>query len=101
MGRKLYVGNLSFTVDSEQLSSMFAEIGSVSSVNVLTDRETGRSKGFAFVEMSSEDDAQQAIQKLNGIALSGRAMSVAEARPQENRTMASRRSGGFSSRRSF
>lgn len=101
MGKKLYVGNLSFNVDSEQLNDVFSEFGSVYSVNVLTDRETGRSKGFAFIEMSSDDDAMMAIQKLNGTALSGRALNVSEARPQENRFTANRRGGAFGSRRSY
>ncbi|KYG60635.1 RNA-binding protein [Bdellovibrio bacteriovorus] len=101
MGRKLYVGNLSFTVDSEQLGTVFSEAGSVASVNVLTDRETGRSKGFAFVEMSTDEEAQDAIHKLNGIALSGRPLNVSEARPQENRFSSNRRGGAFGSRRSY
>lgn len=86
MGKKIYVGNLSFNVDSNQLSDVFAEFGAVDSANVITDRETGRSKGFAFVEMAVEADAQAAIQKLNGMDLSGRAMNVSEAKPQEPRT---------------
>ena len=89
MGKKIYVGNLSFNVDSDQLSEVFAEFGTVDSVNVITDRETGRSKGFAFVEMSADSEAQAAIQKLNGMELSGRAMNISEAKPQEPR-----RSGG-------
>lgn len=94
MGKKLYVGNLSFSVDSDQLSSVFAEFGTVDSANVITDRETGRSKGFAFVEMSAEDEAQTAIQKLNGMELSGRAMNVSEAKPQEPRSGGPRGGGG-------
>jgi len=86
MGKKIYVGNLSFNVDSNQLSDVFAEFGTVDSANVITDRETGRSKGFAFVEMAAEADAQTAIAKLNGMDLSGRAMNVSEAKPQEPRT---------------
>lgn len=93
MGKKLYIGNLSFTVDSDQLSGVFAEFGTVDSVNVITDRETGRSKGFAFIEMSSESEAQTAIQKMNGVELGGRALNVSEAKPQENR------SGGGTNRR--
>jgi len=89
MGKKIYVGNLSFGVDSDQLSDVFAEFGTVDSANVITDRETGRSKGFAFVEMSTDEEAQAAIQKLNGAELAGRAMNISEAKPQEPR-----RSGG-------
>ncbi|MFS4458998.1 RNA recognition motif domain-containing protein [Bdellovibrio sp. HCB2-146] len=102
MGKKLYVGNLSFNVDSEQLAQAFSEYGTVDSANVITDRETGRSKGFAFVEMSSENEAQTALQKLNGAELSGRALNVSEAKPQAPREGGgARRSGGFGSRRSY
>ncbi|WP_413943815.1 RNA recognition motif domain-containing protein [Bdellovibrio sp. HCB-162] len=101
MGKKLYVGNLSYTVDSNQLTNLFAEFGTVDSANVITDRETGRSKGFAFIEMSTDGEAQTAIQKLNGSEVSGRAMNISEAKPQENRSGGNRRSGGFSSRRSY
>ena len=95
MGKKLYVGNLSFNVDSNQLTDAFAEFGTVDSANVITDRETGRSKGFAFVEMSTDGEAQTVIQKLNGMELSGRAMNISEAKPQENRSGGgSRRDGG-------
>ncbi|MNK06297.1 RNA recognition motif [compost metagenome] len=86
MGKKIYVGNLSFNVDSNQLSDVFAEFGTVDSANVIMDRDTGRSKGFAFVEMSTDSEAQAAIQKLNGMELAGRAMNISEAKPQEPRT---------------
>lgn len=85
MGKKLYVGNLSFSVDSDQLADVFAAFGAVESANVITDRETGRSKGFAFVEMAAEGEAQEAIAKLHGSELAGRAMNVSEAKPQEKR----------------
>lgn len=96
MGKKLYVGNLSYGVDSNQLADAFAEFGTVESANVITDRETGRSKGFAFVEMSSDTEAQTVIEKLNGMELSGRAMNISEAKPQEPRTGGGgpRRGGG-------
>lgn len=94
MGKKLYVGNLSFTVDSNQLSDCFSDCGTVESVNIITDRETGRSKGFAFVEMGSETDAATAIEKLNGTDQLGRAMNVSEAKPMEPRDK--RGSGGGS-----
>lgn len=100
MGKKIYVGNLSYTVDSHQLSDVFSEYGTVDSANVITDRETGRSKGFAFIEMSSNTEAETAIQKLNGMELSGRAMNISEAKPQEPRTGGGSR-GGFNSRRSY
>ena len=99
MGKKLYIGNLSYTVDSNQLTDLFAQVGTVDSSNVIMDRETGRSKGFAFVEMSADQEAQSAIAKFNGYELSGRAMNISEAKPQAPRTEGSR--GGFSSRRSY
>lgn len=95
MGKKLYVGNLSFSVDSDQLAGVFAEFGNVESANVITDRETGRSKGFAFVEMSADSEAQAAIEKLNGMEFSGRAMNVSEAKPQEKRPGGGGGRGGF------
>ena len=85
MGKKLYVGNLSFNVDSNQLTDAFSEFGTVDSANVITDRDTGRSTGFAFVEMSTDGEAQTVIQKLNGMDLSGRAMNISEAKPQAPR----------------
>ena len=97
MGNKIYVGNLSFGVDSNQLSEVFSEFGSVTSSNVIMDRDTGRSKGFAFVEMSTANEAQAAIEKLNGQELGGRAMNISEAKPQEPR----RNGGGFNSRRPY
>lgn len=104
MGKKLYVGNLSYTVDSNQLSDLFAEVGTVDSANVITDRETGRSKGFGFVEMSEDASALAVIEKFNGSELEGRALRISEAKPQESRSGGSnsRRSGGgggFGSRR--
>ena len=85
MGKKLYVGNLSYTVDSNQLSDLFAQVGQVQSSNVIMDRETGRSKGFGFVEMSADSEAQAVIQKFNGSELGGRAMNISEAKPQAPR----------------
>lgn len=89
MGTKLYVGNLPYTVDKNSLSDMFAEFGNVASAQVIMDRETGRSKGFGFVEMASDQEAQSAISGLNGRNVGGRNLTVNEARPQEPRT------GGF------
>ncbi|MEI7613883.1 MAG: RNA-binding protein [Betaproteobacteria bacterium] len=86
MGTKLYVGNLSYTVNKNDLEEMFAPHGTVTSAQVITDRETQRSKGFAFVEMSSEQEVQAAIAALNGKSIDGRALTVNEARPQEPRT---------------
>ncbi len=98
MGKKLYVGNLSYTVDSNQLQDLFGQIGAVQSANVIMDRDTGRSKGFGFIEMSADGDAQTAIDKLNGTDLGGRAMNVSEAKPQAPRTEGSSRGGGYGSR---
>lgn len=99
MGKKIYVGNLSFNVDSNQLSTVFADFGTVDSANVITDRDTGRSKGFAFIEMSQESEAMSAINKLNGIELDGRAMNISEAKPQAPRDGGGSRFGG--NRRSY
>lgn len=84
MGRKLYVGNLSYTTTDDSLHQAFAQFGTVESARVIMDRETGRSKGFGFVEMASDDQAQQAISGLDGQAFDGRNVRVSEARPQEN-----------------
>ena len=89
MGNKLYVGNLSYNVRDEDLQQAFAQYGGVSSAKVMMDRDTGRSKGFGFVEMSSDAEAQAAINGMNGQALDGRAIVVNEARPREERP------GGF------
>ena len=85
MGNNLYVGNLSFDVDSASLEQMFAAYGTVVSANVITDRDTGKSRGFGFVEMSSNEEAQAAIEALDGQENAGRTIKVNEARPRENR----------------
>jgi cold-inducible RNA-binding protein len=85
MGKKLYVGNLPFSANDASLGDFFAQVGTVESARVITDRETGRSKGFGFVEMSSEDEAKKAIDSLNGQEMEGRALTVSEARPQAPR----------------
>ena len=85
MGRKLYVGNLSYNVDSSELEQLFGQFGQVVSAQVISDRETGRSKGFGFVEMSSDDEAQAAIAGMNGQQHGGRSLTVNEARPKEDR----------------
>ena len=82
MSRKLYVGNLPYTTDEAQLQDLFAQAGAVDTVSVVRDRETGRARGFAFVEMASDEDAQQAINQLNSYQLDGRALTVNEARPK-------------------
>lgn len=85
MSTKLFVGSLSYSVNDDQLKDAFAAAGTVVSAKVIIDRETGRSKGFGFVEMSSDDEAKAAIDMLNGKEIEGRAVAVSEARPQENR----------------
>lgn len=85
MGKKLYVGNLAFSVTDQDLNATFAQFGTVESSKVITDRDTGRSKGFGFVEMSSESEAAAAIGKLNGSEQNGRALTVSEAKPQAPR----------------
>lgn len=89
MGNKLYVGNLAYTVRDESLQTAFAPFGTVTSAKVMMDRETGRSKGFGFVEMSSSAEAQAAMNAMNGQSIEGRAVVVNEARPREERP------GGF------
>ena len=85
MGKKLYVGNLSYQVDSSELEQLFGQHGTVVSAQIINDRDTGRSKGFGFVEMGSDDEAQAAITALNGHEHGGRALTVNEARPREDR----------------
>lgn len=85
MGKKLYVGNLSYSVNNSELEQMFSPHGAVESAHVITDRETGRSKGFGFVEMSSDQQAQAAITALHGKEVGGRSLTVNEARPKEDR----------------
>ena len=85
MGRKLYVGNLPYSATDDTLVQTFGEMGTVESATVITDRDTGRSKGFGFVEMSSDGEAQKAIQGLNGTDVDGRSIVVNEARPKVRR----------------
>jgi RNA recognition motif-containing protein len=85
MGKKIYVGNLTYGVSSSDLQQMFEEFGTVQSAEVIMDRDTGRSKGFGFVEMSSDAEAQAAIDALNGKNVDGRNLTVNEARPREDR----------------
>jgi cold-inducible RNA-binding protein len=82
---KLYVGNLSFETSGDNLQQLFAEAGTVESVSVIEDRDTGRSRGFGFVEMSSKEEGAAAIAQLNGREVNGRALNVNEAKPRENR----------------
>ena len=94
MGKKLYCGNLSYNVSSSDLEQMFSQYGTVVSAQVISDRDTGRSKGFGFVEMENDADAQAAIESLNGNENDGRTLTVNEARPREDRGGGGRRGGG-------
>jgi RNA recognition motif-containing protein len=93
VAKKLYVGNLSYDTTQEQLRTLFAQAGEVTEVTLITDRDTGRPKGFGFVEMATEEGAQAAIQRFNGQVVDNRSLTVNEARPREER------SGGFGGNR--
>lgn len=95
MGNKLYVGNLSYNMTGSDLQQLFSPHGTVQSAEVIADRETGRSKGFGFVEMGSDDEAKTAIGAMNGQEVGGRALTVNEAKPREERPR-----GGFGGGRS-
>jgi len=92
MSMKLYVGNLAFQTSSEDLQQLFAQAGTVESASVVEDRDTGRSRGFGFVEMASKEEGQAAIAQFNGQEVHGRSLTVNEAKPRENR-------GGFGGNR--
>jgi len=94
MSSKLYVGNLSFDTTTSDLETMFGAHGTVESTNIIEDRETGRSRGFGFVEMSSKEEGQAAISTLNGKEVDGRALTVNEAKPRENNGGGNRGGGG-------
>jgi cold-inducible RNA-binding protein len=95
MSMKLYVGNLAFQTSSEDLQQLFAQAGTVESASVVEDRDTGRSRGFGFVEMASKEEGQAAIAQFNGKEVNGRSLTVNEAKPRENRG-----GGGFGGGRS-
>ncbi len=94
MSTKLYVGNLSFNTSTQDLEDVFAEVGTVESTNIIEDRETGRSRGFGFVEMSSAEEAKKAIEELDGKDVDGRELKVNEAKPRENRASGGGGGGG-------
>jgi len=96
MGNKLYIGNLPYSATNESLTDEFSKFGTVESVKIITDRDTGRSKGFGFVEMATDEEAQSAIEKLNGVEFEGRQITVNEAKPQAPRESR----GGFGGNRS-
>jgi RNA recognition motif-containing protein len=95
MGKKLYVGNLSYNTTQDQVRTLFADIAEVGEVNLINDRDTGRPKGFGFVEMVTEEGAQAAIKQLNGRMVDSRALTVNEASPREER------SGGYNNRNRY
>src|SRR6185436_13838758 len=95
MGKKLYVGNLPFSATEQVLTDQFSQCGTVESAKIITDRDTGRSKGFGFIEMSSDAEAQAAIQKFNGADYGGRPMTVNEAKPMAPREGGRGGGGGF------
>ena len=97
MSMKLYVGNLSFQTSSSDLQELFGQAGTVESASVVEDRDTGRSRGFGFVEMSSKEEGQAAIAQFNGKEVNGRALNVNEAKPREDR--GGNRGGGFGGKR--
>lgn len=94
MSMKLYVGNLSYQTSSDQLKQLFSQAGTVDSVTIVEDRETGRSRGFGFVEMSSRTEGEKAIEQFNGVEFNGRTLTVNEARQREDRGMGGNRGGG-------
>lgn len=89
MAKKLYVGNLAYSTTREQIQELFSQAGEIAEITLITDRDTGRPKGFGFVEMATEEGAQDAIKRFNGFTLDNRPLTVNEARPREER------SGGF------
>jgi len=101
MAKKLYVGNLSYQVDSSELEQLFGQHGQVLSAQVINDRDTGRSKGFGFVEMANDNEAEAAIAALNGQEHGGRALTVNEARPREDRGFSGGGGGGGGRRGGF
>jgi RNA recognition motif-containing protein len=94
MSSKLYVGNLSFNTTTQDLEEMFGAHGTVESTNIIEDRETGRSRGFGFIEMSTKEEGESAISTLNGKEIDGRALTVNEAKPRENNGGGGNRGGG-------
>jgi RNA recognition motif-containing protein len=101
MNKRLFVAGLPFSSTQDELRDLFASVGNVTSASIITDRETGRSKGFGFVEMETPEEAESAITKLNDTDFGGRKLIVAEAKPMEDRHDRPQRPGGFGKRESF
>ncbi len=95
MGKKIYVANISFSATEQDIRDIFSEYGEVATVKIITDKFTGQSRGFGFIEMESESDAKKAISELNGKPFMGKTLTVAEARPQQPRAGFQERRGGF------
>ena len=100
MGKKLYVGNLPYKTTEDDLEELFGGVGAVESVRIITDRDTGRARGFGFVEMENDEDAEKAVEKFNQYELDGRALTVNEARPRQDRGEGFGGGGGGGYRRS-
>ena len=100
MNKKLYIGNLPYSATAEEIRALFEQVGEITDVAVISDRETGRSKGFGFVEMATEDLAQEAIQRFNGYSMNNRPLTVNEARPREERPPR-RDTGGYGDRNRY
>ena len=94
MNKKLYVGNLPYSATDTELRSLFEQVGEIADVTVITDRDSGRSKGFGFVEMATEEEAEEAIRRFNGYSMDNRSLTVNEARPREERSGMGGRRGG-------
>lgn len=101
MGTRLYVGNLSFNTPESDLTGLFSQVGQVVNCNLITDKFTGKSRGFAFVEMSTQDEANKAIEQFNGTDFQGRALTVNEAKPREDRPRGGGGGFGGGGRRDF
>ena len=99
MNKKLYIGNLPYSATAEEIRALFEQVGEIADVAVISDRETGRSKGFGFVEMATEDLAQEAIRRFNGFSMNNRPLTVNEARPREERPR--RDSSGYGDRNRY
>jgi len=100
VNKKLYIGNLPYSATAEEIRALFEQVGEITDVAVISDRETGRSKGFGFVEMATEELAQEAIQRFNGYSMNNRPLTVNEARPREERPPR-RDTGGYGDRNRY